>query len=45
MYFEELTAKHKYEQIYEIAVKEITEPADPWLNHFLKWQLNLSSYK
>lgn len=45
MYFEELTAEHKYEQINEIVVKEIAEPVDPWLNHFLKWQLNLSSYK
>lgn len=45
MYFEELTAQHKYDQIYEIVEKQIGEPIDPWLNHFLQWQLNLSSYK
>lgn len=44
-YFENLTARHEYQRIYDVITKEIDGTIDPWLNHFLQWQVNLSSYK
>lgn len=46
MYVEELTSQHKYEVVYELVNKEVLKKdGDPWLDHFLKWQFQLCSYK